>query len=275
MHILVDIGGTKTRVAGTSDLQALGEPQVFATPQKYEEGIAAIAQHAREIAGNSSVDGLAGGVPAMLSRDRRAIIGAATNIPAWDGKPIADDLERALGAHVMLENDTALVGLGEALFGAGQGAEIMMYLTVSTGVNGARIVGGNIDAAAFGFSVGHQYLETVAPLRNFEQMVAGRAIAQRFGVASPRDLGKEHPVWEDLARAVAFGVHNSIVHWSPDRVVLGGSMFNDVGIVVDRVQAHLKEITLVTAEMPEIAHAALADMGGLWGALALLQQKRH
>jgi predicted NBD/HSP70 family sugar kinase len=49
----------------------------------------------------------------------------ALNLPRWNGAALADDLEAALGTQVILENDTALVGLGEATVGAGKGAAVV------------------------------------------------------------------------------------------------------------------------------------------------------
>ena len=271
MYILVDIGGTNIRVAGSKDLATTSEPAVFDTPQDYDDALKKIAERAEHIAGESAIERLVVGVPATLSRDKRLIIGSALNIPAWKGKSIAGDLETLLRTRAFCENDAALVGLGEAHFGAGKGAEIFAYVTVSTGVNGARIVGGKVDVSAFGFSTGHQYVSSEEPPRTWEQMISGRAIRERFGVA-PRELGKEHAVWEELARTVAVGLHNSIVHWSPDKVALGGSMFNDIGIPLERVKFHLERITGVANELTEIVHSQLGDTGGLWGGVALLRQ---
>ena len=270
MYILVDIGGTKIRMAGSTGSESFTEPMIFDTPQNYAEGIAAIHAHARGIAGKTSIDRMAVGVPSMLSRDKRTLIGVATNILEWSGKSLADDLEKTISTHVLLENDTALVGLGEARFGAGKDAEIVVYITVSTGVNGVRVVNGMIDPSAFGFAIGHQYITMDQHPQLWERMISGRAIFERFGVP-PRDLGKDHEVWEELARVTAFGVHNAIVHWSPDRVVLGGSMFNDIGISVERIKVHLKEITQAMPEMTSVTHGLLGDVGGLWGGLALLK----
>jgi len=79
-------------------------------------------------------------------------------------------------------------------------------------------------------------------------------------------------VWEELAQLFAYGLHNTILHWSPDRVVLGGSMFNEVGISVERVRAHVAEIMRKFPEVPEIVHSQLGDIGGLWGGVARLKQ---
>ncbi|RJQ33954.1 ROK family protein [Candidatus Parcubacteria bacterium] len=272
MYILVDIGGTKTRVAASRDLESFDKPHIFSTQAKYQAGITTIVESAKKLAGSGQITAMSVGVPATLSRDKRSIIGGALNIPDWKGKSIADDLEEKLSTKVYADNDTAIVGLGEAHFGAGRGAEILVYVTVSTGVNGARIVRGAVDISAFGFSTGHQYLSIEETPRTLEQMISGRAIRERFNVHSPKDLGKEHEVWEELARTLAFGLHNSIVHWSPDRIVLGGSMFNEIGIPVDRVVAHIKQVTSGVGESVEIVHSELGDLGGLWGGMARLKQ---
>lgn len=261
MYVVVDIGGTKTRVAASGDLVSIDEPVIIDTPQSYAEGVARIAGVARAVSGGT-IERIAAGIP------------GGRNLADWRGKPLAADLETALNAPIALENDAALVGLGEAVFGAGKGADIVVYLTVSTGVNGVRIVRGRIDESHQGFEIGGQYLSTGEEPQTLESLVSGRAISERFDVASPKYLGKEHEVWEELARTLAFGVHNTILHWSPERVVIGGSMMNEIGISVPRVEEHVRSIMQKFATVPPIVHSALKDLGGLWGGLALLNQRR-
>ncbi len=270
MYILIDIGGTKTRIVGSRDLETFGEPVIFGTPQKYEDGLATIVARAKEIAGTDHVDAVSLGVPGVIAVDRQGLV-TQGNIPDWKGKLLGKDIGTALGGQVHMENDTALCGLGEAVFGAGRGTETIMYLTVSTGVGGARIVRGLIDSPERGAEVGYQYLTYGDPLERFSDLISGRAITKKYGMY-PRDLGKEHPVWEELARITAIGVHNSILHWTPNRVVLGGSMFNEIGIPVESVHEYLKKIMRALPETPEVVHAQLGDVGGIWGGLARLKQ---
>lgn len=271
MYIVADIGGSKTRIASSRDLEKFEEPIIFNTPQNYDEAISTIAERARSFSEGEPIDAICAGVP-RLSADRRTILPyrATVNLPQWGDKPIADDLERILGTKAELCNDAVLVGLGEAVFGAGKGASVVAYITISTGVNGTRIINGILESMATGYSVGDQYVSMNEPLVSWEKIISGRAISERFG-KHPKELGKDHPVWEELACATAFGVHNTILHWSPDRVVLGGSMTNDIGIAVDRVRFHLQTI-MKSSRVPEIVHSSLGDIGGLWGGLARLRQ---
>lgn len=270
MYILSDIGATKMRIAGSRNLDTFDEAVVLDTPWTYEEGLTHFVGIARSIAGEESIERVVVGVPAVLSRDKRSLE-TLTNLPNWNNHAFVDDLEKTIGARVFLENDTALVGLGEAVSGAGKGADIVVYVTISTGVNGVRIVKGMIDPSVFGFEIGYQYLSIGDVPRRWADMVSGKAVSERFG-KHPRELGKENAIWEELARVTAFGIHNSILHWSPERVILGGSMFNDVGISVERVRAHLTEIMKAFPKIPDVVHSALGDTGGLSGGLVRLRQ---
>jgi glucokinase len=261
------------RIAGAYDLSKFDPPTVLETPQSYETALALFIETAKHIAGTESISAIVIGVPGVLSSDKRSIL-KSEHLPQWGGHAFADDLAGSLSSKVHLENDTALVGLGEAVSGAGKGASIVAYITVSTGVNGARVVDGMIERSAIGFEIGAQYLSHdlshEGELATLEELVSGSAIHAKYGV-HPRDLGKDSPVWEELARITAIGIHNTILHWSPERVVLGGSMFNDIGIPVESVKDHLAKIMKKFPQIPEIVHSTLHDEGGLYGGLARLK----
>ncbi|AZG75270.1 ROK family protein [Methylocystis rosea] len=268
MYVVVDIGGTKTRVAGSSDLAGLTEAVILKTPSDYRDAPELLRAAALKAAAGDRIFAVVIGVAGVLSRDKRILVNAP-NLPIWNGATLAADVEASLGAPVLLENDTALVGLGEATAGAGQGSAILAYVTISTGVNGARIVDGRIDRATYGFEIGEQYIDAGA--LNFEELVSGRAVANRFG-AEPCALGKDHPIWDELAKITARALHNAIAHWSPDRIVMGGSMMREIGISIEQTATYLRALPRKNPALPDIVHATLGDYGGLWGALARLRQ---
>lgn len=266
MFILADIGGTKLRVAGTTSLSQFTEPVVLDTPHDYDDMLALVTRVARNIAGSEPINAAALGVIGVLAEDRRSILKAPGHHAPWSGRELAGDIETALDTAAVLENDTALVGLGEAVSGAGAGAGIVAYMTVSTGVNGVRIEHGSIDRTHRGFEIGGQYVEGGLSL---EELVSGSAIEAAYG-APPKDLGADNPLWDELARILAVGVHNTILHWSPEVFVFGGSMFNRVGISVDRVAEYAAELMRKFPDLPPFVHSQLGDVGGLWGGMALL-----
>jgi len=269
MYIVADIGGTKMRIAGTATLDRFKDPVILNTPESYEEGIALIIKTIRQISQGGDVEAIAMGLAGVLVNGRRSLV--HSNVTDWNGRSIADDIEEAFPTRVLLENDTALVGLGEAVFGAGTGSRLLMYMTVSTGVNAIRIVNGSIDKATLGFETGDQYLFVDGAPGQLGDLISGKAVSLRYGV-HPRELGQDSPVWEELAHLTSYGIYNSIVHWSPDRVVLGGSMFNKIGIPIDTIRKTLEEINVKYPSIPEVVHSSLGDLGGLYGGLARLRQ---
>lgn len=187
MYILFDIGGTKTRVASTEDLETYSKPIKFDTHKKFEDGIKMFIDSVRELAGDSKIEGLAGGMRGILNREKTKMVKDPGKVLLdWAGRPLAETLEKEFNAPVYLENDSAIVGLGEAVYGAGKGYSIVAYHTVSTGVGGARIVDGQVDVASGGFEPGHQTLDidrTVlgeATTPTLENLVSGTALENQI-----------------------------------------------------------------------------------------------
>jgi predicted NBD/HSP70 family sugar kinase len=269
MYVLADIGGTKTRIAGSSDLASFREPIILDTPASYEAGLALVLKTTRDLASGQSIEAVSLGIPGVIVPEKQVL--HDSNMSAWDGKPIVDHLSRELNTKVFAANDTALVGLGEAVHGAGKGAEIVVYMTISTGVNAIRIVHGAIEPSVYGCETGEQYIFVDGTAKHLGSVISGKAISEKYGM-HPRDLGKDSPVWEELATYTAYGLYNSIVHWSPHRVVLGGSMMNEIGIPLESIKRNTATLNTKYPALPEIVHSSLGEVGGLFGGLAYLKQ---
>lgn len=275
-YVLFDIGGTKTRVATSEDLKTFTQHTSFKTPKKFEEGVEAIV-NAVKACTEKPIRGVSGGIRGSLNDDKTSIVYDSV-LQGWIDKPLTTSLKKKLKAEVYLENDAALAGLGEAHFGAGQGLDIIAYHTVSTGVGGAKIEYGKIDDNRTGFEPGHQVLdidktilgEDIEP--TLENLVSGGALEERMGV-KPYEIGQEDAVWDQLALYLAHGLRNTILYWSPDVVVLGGSMIlGDPRILLDDILRHTNEILGENIECPLIVDARLGDNSGLYGAMARLGQ---
>jgi len=264
-YIVFDIGGTNMRVARATD-EKLEEIAKIPTPQAPGEGMEQFTTLVKSLAGERAIDAIAGCLPGEMDGD---IIREMPNIPQWAGLSLKEHLTRLTPAPVSIVNDAGCVGLGEQAFGAGRGSSIMMYITVSTGVGGARIVDGVIDRAAIGFHPGKQLVNGV----DLEGQVSGKAVAKKFGI-HPKDLDSLEER-EKLADILTTGLYNSAVHWSPDTIVVGGSMIVGLNpIPLDRVAADLGRRIGMFAKSPKVVMAALKDDGGLQGARALAMKVR-
>jgi predicted NBD/HSP70 family sugar kinase len=276
-YILFDIGGTKTRVAVSEDLQTLAEVSSFKTPNDFEEGVRLIHEHASKLT-TTPIRAIAGGIRGTLNDDRDAIVYDSV-LTKWIDEPLQSALEKVFGTTVHIENDAALAGLGEAHFGAGKGIDIIAYHTVSTGVGGVKIEDGKIDDHHIGFEPGHQILDIDKTILGddieptLENLVSGTALELRMGV-KPYDIAQDDAIWDQLALYLAHGLRNTVLYWSPDAIVLGGSMIvGDPRILLDDIIKHTNAVLGENIECPLIVDAKLGDNGGLYGAMALLGMK--
>jgi len=274
MKILFDIGGTKTRIAKALNGEGFSDPVIFETAHNYEEGIKKFIEAVREVSGGQKIETLCGGIAGPFGGKNRSLL-TSPNLSGWVEKPFVVDLEKAFDANINIENDSAMVGLGESSFGAGKGFGIVAYITVSTGVGGVRIIDGKIDRKSIGFEPGHQIVDMDKTLISdadgitLGNYISGRGVEKRTG-KKPFEI-TDNGFWDKMARVLAVGLNNTIVHWSPDVVVLGGSMMKEVGISVDKTDEYLKETLKIFPQTPPLKRAELGDLGGLYGALVYNQ----
>ncbi len=266
MNILADIGGTHMRIAASDAHDSFEEPIIFDTPAEFDAAVELFASAAHDIAKGRIITGGVIGVAGLVSANRQTLL-KAPHLRDWEGKEVAAAFGRAIGAPVRLENDAALAAIGEAQHGAGKEALIIAYVTVGTGIGGARIVDGHIDRAAFGFEIGHQRLGSDSSAPEWETFASGSGLEKRYGKPS-REL-TDPAIWQECADHFAIGLYNTILHWSPDRVVLGGSLFTEKAIPLERVRETLRSAATALNDIPDIRLATLGDRSGLYGALTL------
>lgn len=276
-YVLFDISGTKTRVAISSDLKKIDKVEFFKTPAKFEDGIKKIIETISKMTDKKPL-GFAGGVRGRLDEDKTGIENDSI-LTKWTNRSIVGELKKHFNAPVFLENDAAIAGVGEAVFGAGEGLEIIAYHTVSTGVGGAKIENGEIDISSIGFEPGNQILDVDRTILGdeitptLENLVSGTAVAERFGMPA-YEIPQSDVVWDELAEYLAQGLRNTIVYWSPDAIVLGGSMIlGDPRIEIDSIRKYTVETLNSFEESPFITKAKLGDEAAFYGAMAILKQR--
>ncbi len=270
MFFLFDIGGTHTRFVFSRDgVSWEGDPVITQTPQRYEDGIALLADAAKKYAAVGQYRVAAGGLPGVIDPVAGKLL-RAPHLDGWVGKPFVADLSAALGSQVLIENDAALAGLGEATHGAGKGHSIVAYLTISTGVGGVRIVNGAIDAHRIGFEPGHQIIaHHDQSYITLESLMSGSGIERRLG-KKPEDI-TDPAVWQEITTKCAIGVANMILFWAPDVVVIGGALGDRLSCIA--LEQQLGQIILVLPTLPKIMPALLKSAGGLYGALEIARRE--
>ncbi len=269
MYLLVDIGGTKTRLAVSRDGKTLSAPAVFKTADDFDRGTAGITEQAGRQTSGEPVEAVVVGAPGPLDKNNTTIAGAP-NLPGWHNRPLKKTLAQSLDAPVFLVNDADLAGLGEAAAGAGTGHDIVAYLTISTGVGGSRIVNRQLDAGAFGFEPGQQLiLQSEDDFTTLEELVSGTGLRRQYG--QPAEQISDPAVWDKTAFFLAAGLKNTAVHWSPHCIVLGGSVMKSLPF--DRLTRHFDRFMNIFPRCPELKHSVLKDCSALYGGLAYLDSR--
>ena len=90
------------------------------------------------------INGIGIGTPGIVDSTNRIVLGGAENINGWENIHLADRIEKETGFPALLGNDANLMGLGETMYGAGQGATHVVFLTVGTGIGGAVVIDGKL-----------------------------------------------------------------------------------------------------------------------------------
>jgi glucokinase len=232
------------------------------------------------------------------------------HVPGWEKVPLREWLEERLGVPAAVDNDANVAALGEHRFGAGQGLNSLMYITVSTGVGGGWILNGQPWRGAEGMAgeIGHMVVDPDGPLclcgkrGCVERLASGPYIAQRAreGLQTQPDRGRilralakgdweaitarlvaqaaaqgDDLAWEALevaAWALGVGIGNAANLVNPERFLLGGGVTKAGERWWETVRRVARETALPEVHFDVLA-AALGDDAPLWGAVALAEDR--
>ncbi|MGA9351074.1 MAG: ROK family protein [Anaerolineae bacterium] len=138
----------------------------------------------------------------------RGLVLLSHHVPGWERIPLQEWLEERMGVPAAVDNDANAGALGEHRFGAGQGYDSLMYITVSTGIGGGWILNGRPWRGADGMAgeIGHTVVDPDGPVclcgkrGCVERLASGPYIAQRA-----REWLKVQPDRGRILRALARG----------------------------------------------------------------------
>jgi glucokinase len=305
----IDIGGSKIEV-GIADRKGnlLAQERFKTQSERGPEAVVSQAVAALKVLVGERNEKLVGiGVGCVGPLDLVAgVIKSPPNFPGWQHVPLKSMLEKGLDAPVLIENDANAAALAEFHFGAGQGASILVYVTVSTGVGGGIIVNGRLlhgvggGAGEFGHQTIHPgglpcgcgncgclevYASGTAIVGLAKAAIAngsGRAI-EKLCVAQGVPLHAGHvalaasagdaaalTIWSGAIEALALGLGNVISTVAPDRLVIGGGVSLAGDLLLQPLREGLaRHVRMVPIEQVAISITGFEGNAGLFGAVAV------
>jgi glucokinase len=249
--------------------------------------------------------GVSFGGPVDFKRQRVTSV----HTPGWENFALADWIHQSLSLPCLVDNDANAGALGEYRFGAGQGTESLIYLTLSTGIGSGIICDGRVHRGkdSMAGEIGHLPLcdsdrVCTCGLASgcTEALSSGRSLdrqAREFATAHPIEAARMIELAEGRAEAVtarelvraaregdaaAASIFNEATRWlarallivirllNPDKIVLGGGVAQAGDFLLRSLDQWLREWQ--SPNFPystEIVIAALGNYSPLYGAAAL------
>lgn len=208
--------------------------------------------------------------------------------PGWAHTNFVGPVQDALGIPVAFDTDVNGAALGEYRWGAAQGLDTFVYLTIGTGLGGGGMVMGQLMHGLMHPEMGHMLIphdREADPYGGYcpyhgdcwEGLAAGPALEGRWKVKGT-ELPPDHPAWELEAHYLALGLVNIITILSPQRIILGGGVMQQshlFPLVRRKVQTLLNgylQRAAITDDIDSyIVPPGLPGQSGVLGAIALAE----
>lgn len=291
--VAVDLGATKIAVAAIDRQGTCGSVSTRPTPAHHgpDEVLAAVADAVRQVRDTfPHVVAVGVGAAGVIDAETGTVLSATDAITDWPGTRIADDLRRALGLPVVVDNDVNAHAAGEAWIGAGQGAGTVLMAAAGTGVGGALILDGEPVHGAHHVAgeIGHApargaehlpcgcgrcgHLEALASgpglLRHYHSMGGDAALTDTrevFERARAKDAVALRAVRE-AAVALGTGLAGLIMLVDPDVVVVGGGLADSGEVWWEPMESAVRsELIDLVADVP-VKRAELGGKAAIVGA---------
>lgn len=209
--------------------------------------------------------------------------------PGWSDANVVGMLRSAFDVPIAFDTDVNGAALGEWRWGAAQGLDTLVYLTIGTGIGGGVMANGKLLHGLLHPELGHIPLphdrerdpfEGWCPFHKdcFEGLANGPALEKRWEQKA-ETLPPEHPAWDLEAHYIALALSSFIVTLSPQRIILGGGVMSQTFLfpmIRQKVQEYLNGYVQSPALGDDISRfivpPGLGTRSGMLGAIALAQK---
>lgn len=313
LFVGVDVGGSKIAVLVVdSAFEVRGRhavPTSVGEPDEAAQHIATAIKAALANAGGdlSSVAAVGVGVPGRVDPEA-GVVSLAVNL-GWHWLPLRDQLEQILGVPCTIENDVRAAAAGILERRVLGDVANFIYLGVGTGISAGVVLDGAVHRGTRGLAgeVGHIVidpqgvrcpcglrgcLETIAAGPGIaraasEALASGRrsslsgietiTAAEVYEAAAAGD-GLACEVIDRAGRTLARAIHNLVMTYDVERIVIGGGVARAGQGFVDPIVAELAEIRatseLAAGMLPADIVALSTDGGdvGSWGGVSIARR---
>ncbi|WP_397453021.1 ROK family protein [Pseudomonas sp. NA-150] len=292
--LAIDVGGTKTHIAGYDTVTKRLHTCKLATHADGLHGASAlqrIIRAARDCVAELGYAPVLSVVAVFPGVVRGKTLLMAPNTPGFEHLDLHSLLAQGLGTqNVILDNDVKAGAMAEAHWGALTGIDNAIYLNLGTGLAAAAIVNGKLMRGHNGAAMEIGYLlspfldpNTPANWKTFsdgaaplEELFSGTALS----LLAAEMLGQGHDALDLFASdavnvqqalqqriaACAIQVANLAVALDVSRIAIGGGLYRQASVLAPIIQQLIQRVVPFP---PEIIAAQFTHDAPLWGALSM------
>lgn len=217
------------------------------------------------------------------------VIAASSPKTLWRGVSWIDAVTARFGnVPLGIDTDTDAAALAELFWGAGQGKDVVVYITVGTGIGGGLVAGGRVVHGLLHPEFGHMIVRRrrgddfpgTCPSHGdcLEGLASGVAVKERWHRSGGPQLPDDHPAWELESDYLSDAIVNVVTITSAQVVILGGGVMAVPGLIArvrDKVREHLNGYIavpeLTTDVESYVVEPGLGAASGVVGAFAIGQ----
>lgn len=209
--------------------------------------------------------------------------------PGWANTDFVGAIRAAFDVPVGFDTDVNGAALGEHRWGAAQGLDTFIYLTIGTGIGGGGMVEGHLIHGLVHPEMGHIRMPRdperdpfagVCPYHGdcLEGLAAGPALEKRWGQRAEM-LPSDHPAWSLEAHYLGVALVDFILTLSPQRIIMGGGVMQQPHLfplvrqeVLALLNGYVRSPAILEHIDTYVVPPLLGARAGVLGSIALAQE---
>lgn len=258
----------------------------------------------------SDIGGVGIGVPGTIDVEKGVTVFLPNLQENWKNVPLAAMINNLTGLSTFILNDVRAITFGEWKFGAGKGTHTMAVYAIGTGIGGGLVLNNQLHLGSGGTAgeLGHTIVDPDGLLCGcgnhgcVEMYASSPAIAAaglkavvqgwttKIGEIANYDLNKVTAktvsqaaamgdkvaieIYEKVGYYLGIAISNTILHISPDMIVIGGGGVKAGDILLEPLRKTVNErVKIFSPANITIRSAELGDNAGVIGTALWAQQR--
>ncbi|NDB32221.1 MAG: ROK family protein [Nitrososphaeria archaeon] len=281
----IDLGGTKIEgICLDENLNVIQRKRIPTNQQNgYRHIVDSIVSLTNELSKNISDYSIGICTPGAISKKTGLI--KNSNTQCLIGMPLKEDLQKALGKRIAMENDANCFAMAEAKLGSGIGFDVVFGVIMGTGVGGGIVINGKIHNGRTNIAGewGHHKLHHngnacyCGKCGCVETYISGPALEKRWTELTGKaqfvpeiikNLDDAQKWKQEFLDNFGIGLANVIDILDPDVIVLGGGLSNIDFLYTQGKQSVYDNVFSDVVDTP-ILRNKLGDSAGVFGAALL------